>query len=487
MRKSQKKQAEGFLGLLAQAHNEFRLAIEQKKTSVALSLLADCQDGAIALGDFIEKAEGEACKTIHILEEYCELVYQIHEEITQEALACEKQFVNEKQSINRKQYADGKQNANGNHHIDGNKIYKSLCRMLHNIENSIQNDIKVRLEAVFLPYKASMWDSLESIWKAAEEDTDCDAYVIPIPYYDKKPDGSFGEIHYEGSQYPEYVPVTWYEDYDFEKRKPDMIFIHNPYDECNYVTSVSPFFYSKNLKKFTDKLVYVPYFILGEVEPENEEAVKGIAHFCTVPGVLYADKVIVQSEKMRQIYIKVMTNYMAGHQGYGKQYWEEKILGLGSPKVDKVLSTRKEELEIPEAWKKVIEKPDGSWKKIVFYNTSVTALLNHNEKMLEKIQNVFHVFQENRDEVALLWRPHPLMKATLESMRPLLWNEYQKIEEQYREAAWGIFDDSADMERAIMLSDVYYGDASSIVQLYQKTGKPIMIQHIEILQGSDSN
>ena len=137
---------------------------------------------------------------------------------------------------------NGKQNVNGNHHVEGKEIYKSLSQMFHKIENSIQNDIKVRLEAVFLPYKASMWDSLESIWKAADEDPDYDEYVIPIPYYDKKPNGNFEEMHYEGSQYPDYVPVTWYENYDFEKRKPDMIFIHNPYDECNYVTSVHPFF-----------------------------------------------------------------------------------------------------------------------------------------------------------------------------------------------------------------------------------------------------
>ena len=38
---------------------------------------------------------------------------------------------------------------------------------------------------VFLPYKASMWDSLESIWKTAYEDKSyCNTYVVPIPYAD---------------------------------------------------------------------------------------------------------------------------------------------------------------------------------------------------------------------------------------------------------------------------------------------------------------
>ena len=40
-----------------------------------------------------------------------------------------------------------------------------------------------------------------------------------IPYYDKNSDGSFKEMYYEGDQYPKYVPVTNYEEYDFENRR----------------------------------------------------------------------------------------------------------------------------------------------------------------------------------------------------------------------------------------------------------------------------
>ena len=151
-------------------------------------------------------------------------------------------------------------------------------------------------------------------------------------------------------------------------------------------------------------------------------------------------------------------------------------MGLGSPKVDKVLSTRKEDLVIPEEWMKVIRKPDGSWKKIIFYNTTVTALLQHNEQYLAKMRDVFRIFYENREEVALLWRPHPLMVSTLESMRPGLLEEYRGIVAEYRKAGWGIYDDTADMDRAVVLSDGYYGDGSSVVWLYQETGKPVMIQ-----------
>lgn len=449
MNKTQKKQAGDYLRLLEKAHNEVRKAVETKKYDVAMDLLEQCQDAAIELGNRIEAAEGEGFVTIPLLENYCELTYQIHEEIWQK------------------------------HFASAGKVYKSLRKSLIQIENSVKNDIKVRTEVVFLPYKASMWDSLESVWKAADEDPGCDAYVIPIPYYDKNPDGSFREMHYEGKEYPDYVPVTGYEDYDFASRQPDMIFIHNPYDNYNYVTSVHPFFYSENLKQYTEKLVYIPYFILGEVDPDNEQAVEGVAHFVTCPGVMNADKVIVQSEAMRQVYIKVLTKFA----GEGtKKYWEERILGLGSPKVDKVLSTRREDLEIPEEWLKVIQKPDGSWKKIIFYNTSVSALLQNGEKMLRKMEDVFRVFKENQDEVALLWRPHPLIKATIESMRPELWGEYEKIVGQYQKENWGIYDDTADLDRAVCLSDGYYGDLSSVMQLCHKAGMPVLRQNANFIE-----
>ena len=55
--------------------------------------------------------------------------------------------------------------------------------------------------------------------------------------------------------------------------------------------------------------------------------------------------------------------------------------------------------------------------------------------------------------------------------------EIEKMEEGIEHFV--IYDDSADLDRAIVVSDAYYGDASSIVQLFQKTRKPIMIQNIE--------
>ena len=445
MRRYKKKELLETAEMLVEANDIIgRLCISNPDR--ALEILGQCQESAILLGNLIESKGEQYTGLIEILESYCDKMYQMSM-----ALSDEEQI---------------------------RKLSKKIQRQLIQLNNKIRHEIpEDKKEVVFFPYKASMWDSLESVWMAADEDEDTDAYVVPIPYYDKNPDGSFREMHYEGDQYPDYVPVTNYEEYDFEERRPDIMFIHNPYDEFNYVTSVHPRFYSGNLKQFTEKLVYIPYFILGEIKPDDDAAIEGMKHFCINQAVKNADKVIVQSEDMRQVYIKVLTEESGGTKE-AREYWERKIDGSGSPKVDKVLRTKKEDLNIPEEWMKIVRKPDGSFKKIIFYNTSVTALLENDEKMLKKVESVFHTFYEKRDEVALLWRPHPLMESTLVSMRPELWEEYRKIREKYREDGWGIYDDTADMDRAVTLSDAYYGDRSSIVQLYQKTGKQIMLQSV---------
>lgn len=428
MRKAQKKQAEDFLKVLEEAHKEIRRTIENKNYSAALGLLEDCQQGAISLGEMIESFEGEDCAAIPFLEEYCEVVYQCHENIFQRV--------------------------SGN----GNKVYKLLRSFLLKIERSIKNDIKVNTEILFLPYKASMWDSLESVWMAANKDPNCDAYVIPVPYYDRKPDGSFGELHYEGALYPEYVPVTWYGDYDFESRKPDVIFIHNPYDQYNYVTSVFPAFYSQELKKYTDYLVYIPYFISGICFNDPKEISDSKPYHWT-SGAINADLIVVHSEVVKTAMVR---------SGYQK----EKIQVLGTPKIDSIVRAMKEEISIPESWKNKIQN-----RKVILYNTSVTNFLNYESKykrdMLDVIEEKIE-YLVGEEDFSLIWRPHPLLEQTIISMRPDKLEHYRSIKERVQKSPKDILDETSSPLLSMLISDALISDFSSLMKEYLATGKPVL-------------
>ena len=93
---------------------------------------------------------------------------------------------------------------------------------------------------------------------------------------------------------------------------------------------------------------------------------------------------------------------------------------------------------------------------------------------------MLQTFKENQEQITLLWRPHPLIKATIQAMRPALWERYEKLVQCYRKEGWGIYDDTADLDRAIKLSDAYYGDPSSVIQLCKKVGLPAMIQNVDV-------
>ncbi|MBR4981553.1 MAG: hypothetical protein IKY94_03215, partial [Lachnospiraceae bacterium] len=163
-----------------------------------INLLTECQNCAIEIGNKIEKIYGENLETIHVLEIYCEYIYQLAQSLDIPDMISEK--------------------------------YQQLCHQTTAIRESILSEIPNKKEVVFFPYNASMWDSLESIYLAAKEDPDCDAFCVPIPYYDKNPDGTFGKMYYEIDSYPSNIEVISYLDYDFKERMPDAIYIHNPYD-----------------------------------------------------------------------------------------------------------------------------------------------------------------------------------------------------------------------------------------------------------------
>lgn len=425
MRKAHKRQIEDFIRLLEQAHLEIKKAVNKQDYDVAMDLLGQCQEGAIGIGNLIEKEEGEGFVTIPLVEAYCELAYQLYEGLLQ-----------------RQEIKQGESQI-----INGSRIYKKLRKSLIQIENSVKEDIHGRQEIVFLPYKASMWDSLESVWRAADDDPDCDAYVIPIPYYERNPDGTLGTYHYEGNDLPDYVPVVPYDTYNLEGRRPDVIYIHNPYDYGNFVTSVDPRYYSSKLKTCTDCLVYIPYYATAGGMSEGQALCEAYFH---------VDYIVVQSKGIMKFFDPAVP--------------VGKFLPLGSPKFDRVIRMCENPPEAPVSWK---EKMEG--RKVYFYNTSINGMLGNTEAFLKKMEYVFRCF-EGREDSCLLWRPHPLLESTFDSMRPEYRPWYDRLRKKFVDENLGIYDDTPDMTRTIALSDAYIGDSgTSVTSLFGIVGKPLFI------------
>lgn len=443
-----KSYTEEMLRLFRLIQNGVMDAVSQGNFLLAAELLENCQEGAIALGTKIEETKGEGLAVIGVLEHFCEILYMIHEELAT---------------------AD-----------KGSGVWlgKELEEILSELEKCAAKDVLNRRTVVFLPFKGSAWDAFESVWKAACADPDCDVYVIPVPYYEKALDGSLGKLLDETEQYPDYVELTNYKNYDFGLNHPDTIFIQNPFDNYNFTTSVHPFFYSENLQRFTDQLVYIPYFLLDEFEEGDGFEAVTMENICTVPGVVHADKVILQSEQMRLSYIKALTMFAGADT---KGVWERKILGLGSPKTDRE-EERRVNLKLPEEWRKAELKPNASDKEVILYMTCPDALLEHGEKLLKKIENTLEFFKGKTQDIVVVWRPGLQREAVIKAMRPKLWQRYYEIVEKYRAEKWGICDDETEPELVAFICDAYYGDPSPVVRIFKRSGLPTMIQNVDILQ-----
>ena len=418
-----------------------------KKTKLdnKIDVLKALQDIAYKIGTNIEEYYPDNSDIVLILETYCEYLYQASE------------FLNK---IN-----------------DFKRILKKANKLLIDVSNNIKYNIPDdKREIVFFPYKASMWDSMESVWAEASKDDRFDTYVVPIPYYDREANGTLGELHYEGEKFPDYVTLTYWEDYNTEYRKPDIIYIHNPYDEANKVTSIHPDFYSSELKNYTGMLVYIPYY----VATENEDILSSFGlEDITTSGILNSTYIITQSEFTKNAFIQLIEDFAKTNNVTEiVPLLSQKFLPLGSPKFDKVMTLNKYEYSLSEDWKHIIYKENGNKKKLVLYNTSIYKFLGNYNNILNKTKNLIEYFSKLEDYV-LWWRPHPLLLSTIKSMHPELLPEYTAIIKDILNENKAIYDDSSDLYRAISLTDAYYGDKNSIAELYKRTGKPVFISDVE--------
>lgn len=340
---------------------------------------------------------------------------------------------------------------------DTDLIKKALDVFLQQIQEE-----KETYRLLFLPYKYSMWDSFESIFEAAKEDENCEAYVMPIPYYDKDKEGNFTEIHDESGSYPDDIGIISWQDNQVDEIDPDVIFIHNPYDGNNLVTSIHPKYYTNKLVCKDRVVIYVPYY----VSYTDDE---GILVFMG-GGEYYTDYVIVQSEWYKEKFELEMLKHNILNDG-------NKFVVLGNPKYDKIRGLTKYEYPLRDDWKEKLLYKSGNKKFTVLLDTTIEVLTKGKEKTLKKVEKVIDFFEKQKD-FALIWRPHPLIKPMLRNMFPELVPEYKKLVDRCKNLDNCIFDDTNYMHTAIAWSDAFMGKYGSMIELYRVTKKPTIMLEI---------
>lgn len=408
MYRNEKKALTDICNTLHEIHGALAGATAEERAE----LCDAAQQGAIRIGESLEQEDAARFEgTVHELEHYCELIYGIAsgDEISDTDIA-------EAEEITDR---------------TGDAIVGIHCR----------------LKVVFFPYKAEMWDSLESFYLAAKEDPDCDAYLVPIPYYEFDKKGGKPKVNYDIDRFPASENPIPFNQFDHTDGSIDIAYIHNPYDDHNLVTSVHPAYYSKELKKYVHKLVYTPYFVTAGFVSADQ---------LSLPVYDNVDYVVLQSEYSKR-------------SCKGVNYYD-KILPFGSSKIDMIIKKCTEGVEVPEEWKAVI-----GGKRTLMLNTSINDLLNSNEATLSKLEYFFDLISKD-DRLAVIWRPHPLLESTFKSMRPEMLERYERIKKRFIDDKIGVFDTTPDIADTVAIADGYIGSSmSSVINLFGAAGKPAFL------------
>ncbi|WOO35159.1 CDP-glycerol glycerophosphotransferase family protein [Anaerocolumna sp. AGMB13020] len=386
-------------------------------------MLEQMQGVAIEVGETLECELDSKHPIILLLEELCELIYELNESL-----------------------------------LINNSIDYILSKAYFKIEKVKQliYTLPIHIKIAFFPYKISMWDSLESIYEAALSKENCICNVIPIPYYEKDNAKKLGQLKYEGLEFSKKVPITDYKKYQMESEKPDLVFIHNPYDANNKVVEVDSNFYSRKLKESGAKLIYVPYYMAGYcLKFENMVS-------CVTTGGVNSDYIVLQNDNLKEAYAFF---------GYNK----DKLLVTGSPKLDYIVNKVNTEKKSNIEWNNKFKN-----KKVILLNSSIHTFLSNKcwlDELEELIKSIlFH------NELGLIWRPHPLLYTTLLAMRPESKDKFNRILSLFESSGNGVIDESEDIKLSFTYSSAMISDYSSLVLQYTFTNKPVYL-----LKGSIKN
>lgn len=444
-------------------------AIREGNIRKAVDLLSSAQRVAEELGTLLETVGGagrirreSVAGVIPRIQNYCEELYQLYRAVLGEI------------PLN-------------------SGLLQETGASLEVLVHSVQKEYLERKEIIFLVSDAQSWETLQPIWKAACEDPQQDVFVIAVPYYYKRADGSLitreGEkncgrlptgVQSEFERLPSSAGALHFTEYSIQQlaaRHPDLIYFDNAYDQYDQVASVDPFWYSENLFRYTDELVYVQPFEVDEIRDRNSLDYQVAKGYICLPGVVHADECLVKPSSMADIYREILADFCGPET---EEVWKDRIHGEGVPCLER-LKKEGDHLQIPDGWEPLIQRPDGSRKKVVLYYTDIVFLLGHRDKAIERIRRVLAVFHEKRDDIALVWQESPLIRERLPRLAPDLWNDFKQLAESVRNDNWTICGLQEDPEKEVSFCDAYYGDWSSAVELFRQMGKPVMIQNPEIM------
>ena len=337
-----------------------------------------------------------------------------------------------------------------------------------------EDDIK---DIVFVPFAPKYWKYMQKLYDHYANDDASRVWVVPIPYYYKAWDGSLGEEVFD-TDYPEDVYLQDPSQVDLQSFHPDMIVIQNPFDEWNSTYSVPPLFYSSELKKCTDELVYIPFFVTDDFTKESEREYINMNSYVCMPGVINAGKVLLPSETLKNTYKEKIVEFVGADDEEVKAALDMKLVVCPKyiySKSDEE-SKSKEEVDSLESPESDSGKPPK--KKTIMYYLCISFLAEHGHDAIDKINRTIGVFAKNRDRIKVIW-VSGCIKGNEALLDRSVSDDFQKAVKRFETSGLGEYiSDLPPSEhiRYARMCDAYYGDPSALALRFFYEHKPVMLE-----------
>lgn len=425
------------ISVLHKIHDSLVTLLGLQDAENSMKLLAEAQNVAVAIGNAIEKKAGEETSIVPYLSAYCDVVYEVYSVLE-----------------------------SGNM-LPGAQIKELLEEALGMAVNEF-NNYHFKKEIIFMPDRSTHWKAFESVWRKLKDDPENIVRVVPLPYNYKKCFGrKLTPMQDDRDEFPDYVDITPCDEYSLEDNHPDVIYIQNPHDQWNYSVMIQPDFFCEQLWGSCEKLIYIPWFKIDELNADDARGLKSREYFVPTPGVVIADEVILQSQKMKESYIDYLVNW-AGEDT--REIWEEKLLPLGSP-LDDYDETAEAKKLLPPEW---------ADKKLLLYHVSGNGLQEYKHSMIRKIEKTLKLFEASADKIQVLWVQDYGIKERLKTRAPQILHDYEQILNRVKNKPYIKIYAAEDEAFPLKVTDAYYGDPGRLAQVVKQNHKPVMLANSEI-------
>lgn len=445
------------LSNIEKLHNAFLAEISRKTAgaeqadSVAqlLDMLAQCQSVAIDLGNFIEQMKGEenlsAKACVAALEEYCEKIFNVYNNLSL-ALGREKE--------------------------DFQKLCAALNQAFVQMKQTVENEIIHKKLVAFLPDNPKRWKEMQALYDYYRQQGNTEVCVIPLPLFAKNLYGEIvaGQDEYDKNdkrgEYPADLNIIAWHTVQMQSYEFAAIVIQNPYDAENPYLTVPPAYYAKQLQQYTDCLIYMMPQGVNDFTENDITDIYGLKYSLTVPGAMYADKILIESGAMKELFVNHLTAF-AGKDT--RAVWNEKIEIIGAfTGTEDLKENREDGAQADRTGQMQTEQ-----KKTLLYCIGENEFFENTAAALDKVKERLDVITQYQDSLkaAVCLYPYDIgmwdivSEQEKENIVQVL-KEYQKNKNIEL-----LSEDTIDIDRMT----AYYGSPSPLICRFVEQHKPAMV------------